>query len=82
MTNRILTQPPIKPGASYTYERPIEKVDVDHFMILNDGLHGYTLNNKGFPATEPIVAKLGQKVRIRFMNEGRRSIVTTLIVET
>ncbi len=39
-------------------------------MILNDGPHGYTLNGKGFPATEPIVAKLGQKVRIRYMNEG------------
>ena len=50
--------------------RPIEKVDVDYTMILNDGMHGYTLNGKGFPATEPIVAKLGQKVRIRFMNEG------------
>ncbi len=50
--------------------RPIEKVDVDYTMILNAGMHGYTLNGKGFPATEPIVAKLGQKVRIRFMNEG------------
>jgi FtsP/CotA-like multicopper oxidase with cupredoxin domain len=50
--------------------RPIEKVDVDYTMILNDGMHGYTLNGKGFPATEPIKAKLGQKVRIRFMNEG------------
>jgi FtsP/CotA-like multicopper oxidase with cupredoxin domain len=50
--------------------RAIEKVDVDYTMILNDGMHGYTLNGKGFPATEPIVAKLGQKVRIRFMNEG------------
>jgi manganese oxidase len=48
----------------------IEKVDVDYVMILNDGFHGYTLNGKGFPATEPIVARLGQKVRIRFMNEG------------
>ena len=38
--------------------------------ILNDGAHGYTLNGKSFPATEPIVAKLGQKVRIRYMNEG------------
>jgi len=101
-----ITQPPIKPGESYTYEftapnpgshmyhshhnsakqvgmgllgafiiepkqkRAIEKVDVDYVMILNDGFHGYTLNGKGFPATEPIVAKLGQKVRIRFMNEG------------
>ncbi len=102
----FITQPPIKPGQTYTYEftvpnagshmyhshhnaakqvgmgllgafivepknpRPIEKCDVDYVMILNDGYHGYTLNGKGFPATEPIVAKLGQKVRIRFMNEG------------
>ena len=28
------------------------------------------INGKGFPATEPIVAKMGQKVRVRFMNEG------------
>ena len=102
----FMTQPPVKPGDSYTYEftapnpgshmyhshhnsakqvgmgllgaliiepkikRAIEKVDVDYVMILNDGFHGYTLNGKGFPATEPITAKLGQKVRIRFMNEG------------
>ncbi|MGI9076048.1 MAG: multicopper oxidase family protein [Gemmatimonadaceae bacterium] len=48
----------------------VEKADIDHVMILNDGSHGYTLNGKSFPATEPIVAKLGQKARIRFMNEG------------
>jgi len=39
-------------------------------LVLNDGMHGYTFNGKSFPATEPIVAKKGQKVRIRFMNEG------------
>jgi len=102
----FITQPPVKPGASYTYEftvtnpgshmyhshlnaaeqvgkgllgafivepkraRAIEKVDVDYVMILNDGFHGYTINGKGFPATEPIMAKRGQKVRIRYMNEG------------
>jgi FtsP/CotA-like multicopper oxidase with cupredoxin domain len=102
----FITQPPIKPGQTYTYEftapnpgshmyhshhnaakqvgmgllgafiiepkrkRAIENVDVDYVMILNDGYHGYTVNGKGFPATEPIVARLGQKVRIRFMNEG------------
>jgi manganese oxidase len=102
----FITQPPIKPGARYTYEFTVpnagshmyhshhnaakqvglgmlgafiveprrktahDNVDVDHVMILNDGAHGYTLNGKGFPATEPIVAKRGQKVRIRFMNEG------------
>jgi manganese oxidase len=102
----FITQPPVKPGQSYTYEftapnpgshmyhshhnaakqvgmgllgafiieprrpRPIEKVDVDYVMVINDGFHGYTLNGKSFPATEPIVAKQGQRVRLRFMNEG------------
>jgi FtsP/CotA-like multicopper oxidase with cupredoxin domain len=101
-----ITQPPIKPGESYTYEfaapnpgshmyhshhnstkqvslgllgafiidpknRGSEpRADIDQVMILNDGLGGYTLNGKGFPATQPVVAKLGQTVRIRFMNEG------------
>jgi manganese oxidase len=102
----FITQPPVKPGQSYTYEftvpnagshmyhshhnaakqvglgllgafvvaprrpRAIERADVDYVMVINDGAHGYTLNGKGFPATEPIVARLGQRVRIRFMNEG------------
>jgi len=102
----FITQPPIKPGKSFTYEfnapnpgshmyhshhnaatqvglgmlgafiiepkdpLPIEKADVDYVLVMNDGMHGYTFNGKSFPATEPIVAKLGQKVRIRFMNEG------------
>lgn len=102
----FITQPPVKPGETYTYEftaknpgshmyhshhnsaeqvgkgllgafiierrvpREVEKADVDYVLILNDGFHGYTINGKSFPATEPIVAKLGQKVRIRFMNEG------------
>jgi manganese oxidase len=102
----FITQPPVKPGASYTYEfnvpnpgshmyhshhnaakqvgmgllgafivepkrkRAIESVDHDYVMILNDGYHGFTLNGKGFPATEPIVVKRGQKLRIRYMNEG------------
>jgi manganese oxidase len=45
-------------------------VDVDYVMVLNDGPLGYTLNGKSFPATEPIIAGLGQTVRIRYMNEG------------
>ncbi|MEO7963197.1 MAG: multicopper oxidase domain-containing protein, partial [Gemmatimonadaceae bacterium] len=40
--------------------RPIERVDRDFVFILNDGVHGYTFNGKGFPATEPLVAKLGE----------------------
>jgi FtsP/CotA-like multicopper oxidase with cupredoxin domain len=102
----FITQPPVKPEETFTYEftvsnsgshmyhshhnstkqvgmgllgafivepkkpRAIERSDADHLMILNDTAHGYTLNGKSFPATEPIVAKRGQKVRIRFMNEG------------
>jgi len=104
----FITQPPVKPGESYTYEftapegnygshmyhshhnsaqqvglgmlgaflvhpknpSPIEHADVDYTLILNDGAHGYTFNGKSFPATEPLTAKVGQKLRIRFMNEG------------
>jgi FtsP/CotA-like multicopper oxidase with cupredoxin domain len=44
--------------------------DLDYTMILNDSLGGFTLNGKGFPATQPLTARLGQKVRIRYMNEG------------
>lgn len=104
----FITQQPVKPGDSYTYEFTVPvgnhgshmyhshhnstkqvslgllgafiveprdkssepKADVDHVFILNDGLNGFTINGKSFPATEPIVAKLGQTVRIRFMNEG------------
>jgi FtsP/CotA-like multicopper oxidase with cupredoxin domain len=45
--------------------------DVDYTMVLNDGPIGaYSLNGKTFPATQPIVAKKGQRVLVRYMNEG------------
>jgi FtsP/CotA-like multicopper oxidase with cupredoxin domain len=102
----FLTQPPIKPGATFTYEftakpfgshmyhshhnaaeqvtkgllgpfiiEPKDKskepqYDSDYVVILNDANLGFTINGKGFPATAPIFAKKGEKVRIRFMNEG------------
>lgn len=101
----FITQPPVKPGGTFTYEFTVPNsgshmyhshhnssqqvplgllgafivepkggethhADIDYVLILNDGSHGYTLNGKGFPATEPIVANRGDKVRIRFMNEG------------
>ncbi len=44
--------------------------DQDIAMILNDGPLGFTINGKGFPATEPLVASQGQTIRIRYMNEG------------
>ena len=91
----FITQPPVKPGESYTYEftvpnagshmyhshhnaaiqvgqgllgafvvepkRPLaaHKAEVDYVMVLNDGYHGYTLNGKSFPATEPVVVHPG-----------------------
>ena len=39
-------------------------------FIHNDAMGGFTINGHGFPATTPIVAKVGDKVLIRFMNEG------------
>lgn len=49
---------------------PDPEVDHDHTIIFNDVLGGYTLNGKGFPATDAYVCKVGEKVRFRYMNEG------------
>lgn len=57
-------------GAFIVEDGTEEVVDQDVTMILNDGPLGYTINGKGFPATQPIVVQQGQKVRIRYMNEG------------
>lgn len=57
-------------GAFIVHDPADPEVDLDYVMILNDGPLGYTLNGKGFPATEPVVAQQGQRVRIRYMNEG------------
>ncbi|MEP7287395.1 MAG: copper oxidase [Chloroflexota bacterium] len=42
----------------------------DYIMVLNDAGIGITINGKSFPATQPIVAKKGDRIRIRYMNEG------------
>jgi len=42
----------------------------DIIWISNDALGGFTINGRGFPATSPIVATLGDTIVIRFMNEG------------
>ena len=105
-----VTQDPIQPGASFTYEftarttgshmyhshhnatdqvgrgllgafivhprdareRVEQKYGVtqDIVWISNDSLGGFTINGRGFPATAPIVATLGEKILVRFMNEG------------
>jgi manganese oxidase len=105
-----ITQDPILPGASFTYEfdvrtpgshmyhshhnatdqvgrgllgafivqpkNPADRYDrkygvtQDIVWISNDSLGGFTINGRGFPATLPIVADLGETIAIRFMNEG------------
>lgn len=46
------------------------KVDKEYTMILNDSTLGFTINGKSFPYTQPVTAKVGEVVRIRYMNEG------------
>ena len=105
-----LTQPPITPGTSFTYDfiatnagsqfyhshhnstvqqtrglygafivdpkghdakKTVYGETQDVMMMVGDGTLGFTLNGKEFPATEPIVTKLGDKVRIRYYNAGQ-----------
>src|SRR4051812_13092073 len=105
-----ITQDPIEPGDSFTYEfvartpgshmyhshhnatdqvgrgllgafivqpkDPADRYDrkygvsQDIVWISNDSLGGFTINGRGFPATSPIVATVGDTIAIRFMNEG------------
>ncbi|MGE0687883.1 MAG: multicopper oxidase family protein [Dehalococcoidia bacterium] len=44
--------------------------DREFVMVLNDLNLGFTINGKGFPATEAVVAKKGERVLIRYLNEG------------
>ncbi len=106
----FITQDPIEPGESFTYEfvarvpgshmyhshhnatdqvgrgllgafivEPKDRAQrydrlygatQDIIWISNDALGGFTINGRGFPATAPLVAKLGETIVIRFMNEG------------
>jgi len=65
------TQIPMGLLGALIVEGPDEPaVDVDASIVLNDGPLGFTLNGKGFPATQPVAAKPGQRIRLRYMNEG------------
>jgi manganese oxidase len=57
-------------GAFIVEGKDEPEADVDQTIVINDGPLGFTLNGKSFPATQPIAAKPGQTVRIRYMNEG------------
>jgi FtsP/CotA-like multicopper oxidase with cupredoxin domain len=105
-----VTQDPIKPGDSFTYEfvartpgshmyhshhnatdqvgrgllgafivepkdpakraNKLYGVTQDIVWISNDALGGFTINGRGFPATAPLVATVGETIVVRFMNEG------------
>jgi FtsP/CotA-like multicopper oxidase with cupredoxin domain len=45
-------------------------VTQEYIFIHNDSLGGFTINGKGFPATVSIIARQGEKVLIRYQNEG------------
>jgi manganese oxidase len=47
-----------------------EQIDVESTLFLGDGPTGYVLNGKEFPATQPIVAELGDAVLIHIANDG------------
>jgi len=52
------------------FDRLYGGVDVEQTMFLGDGPTGFVLNGKGFPATQPIVAELGDDVLIHLSNDG------------
>ena len=44
--------------------------DRDYRLIIGDGRLGLTLNGHSFPATRPLKAKVGERVRIRLIGTG------------
>ena len=50
--------------------RPQAEYDREYIWISNDTLGGFTINGHGFPAVVPVLAAQGEKVLVRFMNEG------------
>src|SRR5581483_10821020 len=58
----LIGEEPVPSGVTVSQEFP---------MMLNDsGTIGLTINGKSFPATAPVVAKLGDWVEVHYMNEG------------
>lgn len=58
----IIARLPIPAGVTVSQEIP---------FIVNDGGNlGFTINGKAFPATKPIVAKVGETILVHYFNEG------------
>ena len=51
-------------------ERDEPEYDKEYVYILNDSFLGFTVNGRSFPYTQPLTATVGERIRIRFMNEG------------
>jgi FtsP/CotA-like multicopper oxidase with cupredoxin domain len=47
-----------------------QRIDVESTLFLGDGPTGFVLNGKEFPATQPIVASVGDRVLIHLANDG------------
>ena len=60
----------VQPKAEADRYEKVYRAKQDIVWISNDVLGGFTINGRGFPATAPIVANLGDTIVIRFMNEG------------
>jgi manganese oxidase len=60
MLGAFIVEPP-QPQAQY---------DREYVWISNDMLGGFTINGHGFPAVVPVLAARGERVLLRFMNEG------------
>ena len=50
--------------------QPQTQYDREYIWISNDTLGGFTINGHGFPAVVPVVVAQGERVLLRFMNEG------------
>jgi FtsP/CotA-like multicopper oxidase with cupredoxin domain len=50
--------------------QPQTQYDREYLWISNDTLGGFTINGHGFPAVVPVLAAQGERVLLRFMNEG------------
>ena len=58
----LIGEEPVPPGVTVSQEFPM--------MVNDSGTIGLTINGKSFPATAPVVAKLGDWIEVHYMNEG------------